>query len=204
MITPTTITNYNRTEEELEEFLMFAILVAGKGAEQQAKKLDAFLDTIMSMGMGAEDYTPFDGLGYSISLEEFFKDYHKKEINLLDRQMKMHKLGQYNRVGHAFKEILKFKGKLKKVTIEELESVNGIGSKTARFFILHSRPDAKVAVLDTHILKWLSEKGYKVPKATPAKKKYAEIEKLFLTEAINHQMTPADLDLSIWKSYATK
>ena len=204
MITPTTITNYNRTEEELEEFLMFAILVAGKGAEQQAKKLDAFLDTIMSMGMGAEDYTPFDGLGYSISLEEFFKDYHKKEINLLDRQMKMHKLGQYNRVGHAFKEIIKFKGKLKKVTIEELESVNGIGSKTARFFILHSRPDAKVAVLDTHILKWLSEKGYKVPKATPAKKKYAEIEKLFLTEAINHQMTPADLDLSIWKSYATK
>ena len=183
---------------------MFAILVAGKGAEQQAKKLDAFLDTIMSMGMGAEDYTPFDGLGYSISIEEFFKDRHKQEINLLDRQMKMHKLGQYNRVGHAFKEILKFKGKLKKVTIEELESVKGIGSKTARFFVLHSRPDAKVAVLDTHILKWLNEKGYKVPKATPAKKKYAEIEKLFLTEAINHQMTPADLDLSIWKSYATK
>ena len=39
MITPTTITNYNRTEAELEEFLMFAILVAGKGAEQQALKL---------------------------------------------------------------------------------------------------------------------------------------------------------------------
>ena len=113
MITPTTITNYNRTEAELEEFLMFAILVAGKGAEQQAKKLDAFLDTIMSMGMGAEDYTPFDGLGYSIQLEEFFRDHHKEEINLLDRQMKMHKLGQYNRIGHAFKEILKFKGKLR-------------------------------------------------------------------------------------------
>jgi thermostable 8-oxoguanine DNA glycosylase len=50
----------------------------------------------------------------------------------------------------------------------------------------------------------MSEKGYKVPKATPPKKKYSEIEKLFLQEAINHQMTPADLDLTIWKSYATK
>ena len=123
---------------------------------------------------------------------------------MLDRAMKMHKLGQYNRISNAFKGILKFKDNLKNVTIDELEGIKGIGSKTARFFILHSRPDAKVAVLDTHILKWLNEKGYKVPKATPAKKKYAEIEKLFLTEAINHQMTPADLDLTIWKSYATK
>jgi len=188
MITPTTITNYNRTEEELEEFLMFAILVAGKGAEQQAKKLDAFLKHSMYINKGK----PFAHVKYLVHL------------GWLEIQMKEFKLGQYKRIGHAFKEILKFKGKLKKVTIEQLESVNGIGSKTARFFILHSRPDANVAVLDTHILKWMSEKGYKVPKATPAKKKYAEIEKLFLTEAINHQMTPADLDLTIWKSYAKK
>jgi endonuclease III len=90
------------------------------------------------------------------------------------------------------------------VTIEELESVYGVGSKTARFFVLHSRPDANVACLDTHILKWLNEKGYNVPKSTPSKKKYSEIEKLFLQEAIIHQMTPADLHLTIWKSYATK
>jgi thermostable 8-oxoguanine DNA glycosylase len=206
MITPSTITNFNRTEAELEEFLMFAILVAGKGAEQQAKKLDAYLKTITAMDMGlGKKWTPFNGLEYTIQLEDFFRDHHKKEINLLDSQMKKHKLGQYNRIGNAFREILKFKGRLKKVTIEELESVKGIGSKTARFFVLHSRPDAQVAVLDTHILKWLNEKGYKgIPKATPPKKKYAEIEKLFLTEAIIHQMTPADLDLTIWKSYATK
>jgi len=188
MITPTTITNFNRTEEELEEFLMFAILVAGKGAEQQAKKLDAFL----TLSLHKHHNKPFAHIKHLVSM------------GWLEIHMKQFKLGQYNRIGHAFKEILKFKGKLKKVTIEQLESIKGIGSKTARFFILHSRPDANVAVLDTHILKWMSEKGYKVPKATPAKKKYAEIEKLFLTEAINHQMTPADLDLTIWKSYATK
>jgi thermostable 8-oxoguanine DNA glycosylase len=188
MITPTTITNYNRTEAELEEFLMFAILVAGKGAEQQAKKLDAFLKHCDWYNNGE----PFE---------------HIKSLirhDMLDTQMKKFKLGQYKRIGNAFKGILQFKRMLRIVTIDQLESVSGIGSKTARFFVLHSRPDAKVAVLDTHILKWLNDKGYKVPKATPAKKKYGEIEKLFLTEAINHQMTPADLDLTIWKSYTTK
>lgn len=188
MITPTSITNYNRTEAELEEFLMFAILVAGKGAEQQAKKLDQFLSVADMLNQSPFEYLQdkFDGVGLD-----------------LDMIMRECKLGQYNRIGQAFRGILKFKGNLKNVTIEELESVKGIGSKTARFFILHSRPDANVACLDTHILKWMSEQGYKnIPKATPPKKKYAEIEKLFLQEAIRHQMTPADLDLTIWKSYA--
>ena len=197
MITPTTITNYNRTEAELEEFLLFAILVAGKKAEMQAKKLDSFL-----FQSGLCKMTPFEAIEHLLKLGE--SRYYTIGNNPLVICMKGHKLGQYKRLYNAFKGILKFKGNLKNVTIEQLESVNGIGPKTARFFILHSRPDAKVAVLDTHILKWLNEKGYKVPKATPPKKKYGEIEKLFLTEAINHQMTPADLDLSIWKSYATK
>ena len=193
MITPTTITNYNRTEEELEEFLMFAILVAGKGAEQQAKKLQSFLWLLVNGFGHPKNSTPFELLQYAIN------------SNQLEYTMMVCKLGQYRRIGHAFTEILKFKGNLKNVTIEELESISGIGSKTARFFILHSRPDANVAVLDTHILKWMNEQGYKnIPKATPPKKKYTEIEKLFLQEAIRHQMTPADLDLTIWKSYATK
>jgi len=43
MINPTTITNYNRTQSELEEFLMFSIMVAGKSAKQTAQKLNQFL-----------------------------------------------------------------------------------------------------------------------------------------------------------------
>jgi thermostable 8-oxoguanine DNA glycosylase len=187
MITPSTITNYNRTEAELEEFLMFAILVAGKTAKTQAKKLEEFLSYYPS-----HNHSPFR------YLEHIITNY------CLNKEMMRHKLGQYKRLESAFRGILEFKGNLKNISVEELESIKGIGCKTARFFILHSRPDAKVAVLDTHILKWMSEKGYKVPKATPPKKKYNQIEQLFLQEAINHQMTPADLDLTIWKSYATK
>jgi thermostable 8-oxoguanine DNA glycosylase len=116
-----------------------------------------------------------------------------------------HKLGQYNRIGNAFKGILQFKGKLQTVTVAELESINGIGSKTARFFILHSRPNQKVAVLDTHILKWLDSLGYaNVPKATPPPTKYYIFESWFLQEAQARNMSVADLDLHIWKSYANK
>lgn len=166
---------------------MFAILVAGKGAEMQAKKLDQFLSYYPSC-----NHSPFR------YLEHIIANY------CLTKEMMRHKLGQYNRVGHAFKEILKFKGKLKKVTIEELESIKGIGSKTARFFVLHSRADAKVAVLDVHILKWMREQGYSAPKQTPTKKRYAILEKQFLTEAWKREMNPADLDLMIWKSFSQK
>jgi len=188
MITPTSITNYNRTEEELEEFLMFAILVAGKGAEQQAKKLEAFLDRSMHENSGK----PFQHLEHLI------------HWGWLDLRMREFKLGQYKRIGHAFTEILKFKGRLKTVTVEELESVKGIGSKTARFFILHSRPNQRVAVLDTHILKYLKSMGHNVPKATPSKNKYKVIEELFIRIADGLQMSIADFDLHIWKTYAQK
>jgi len=185
MINPTTITNYNRTEAELEEFLMFAILVAGKTAKTQAKKLEQFLSNCPYA-----KYTPFQHLEYLV------------KTNTLTAEMMQYKLGQYKRLLVAFLGILRFEGKLKSVTIEDLESIKGIGSKTARFFLLHSRKNVEVAVLDTHILKWLREQGHDAPKATPSKKKYAVLEKIFLTEALKRDILPADLDLQIWKSYA--
>jgi thermostable 8-oxoguanine DNA glycosylase len=187
MIKPTEITNYNRTEAELEEFLMFAILVAGKTAKTQALKLENFIRPYKAVGS-----TPFEGIEHLI------------EIGSINTHMKQFKLGQYNRIGNAFRGILKFKGNLKNVSVADLESVKGIGPKTARFFVLHSRKDARHAVLDVHILKWMREQGYDAPKQTPTKKKYAMLELLFLTEAWKHEMTPADLDLMIWKSFSQK
>ena len=197
MITPNQITNFNRTETELEEFLLFSILVAGKKAEMQAKKLDSFIGHAM-MVVGI---SPFDWLQHLVDLEKDNPYYNEKKNPLMSCMMN-HKLGQYKRLYKAFKGILDFKGRLSKVTIEELESVYGIGSKTARFFVLHSRPDQKVAVLDTHILKWMKSLGYDAPKTTPSKKKYGEVERWFLLEAENHKMTPAKLDLQVWKDYA--
>ena len=192
MINPTTITNYNRTEAELEEFLMFAILVAGKNSQQQAVKLDKFLSTAKEFGLPSTT-TPFEYLEY-LSRGKF-----------LSSVMVNCKLGQYNRLEVAFEGILKFKNNLKNVTIEQLEGIKGIGSKTARFFVLHSRTNVECAVLDTHILKWLAKAtGIGMPKQTPSKKKYGTIEQLFLTEARIRGISPADLDLQIWTSLSQK
>ena len=191
MINPNQITNYNRTEAELEEFLMFAILVAGKTAKQQAKKLDEFLSSKKVLKL-PEDTTPLEFLDCLI------------RCDMLSSLMMKHKLGQYKRLTFAFIGILKFKGNLKNVSVKELESVRGIGSKTARFFILHSRPNQKIAVLDTHILKYMYEQGYDVPKMTPPKHRYGIIEEQFLQIAEDQKMSVADLDLTIWKQYANK
>jgi thermostable 8-oxoguanine DNA glycosylase len=191
MIDPNTITNFNRSEAELEEFLLFAILVAGKSAKQQAKKLDDFLyQQRLTNDASINGWTPFQ------EIEHLWKN------NLLLDRMAHFRLGQYKRLETAFKGILDFKGRLSTITIEELESVKGIGSKTARFFVLHSRPNQNIAVLDTHILKWLKFLGYDAPKATPSKKNYGEVERWFLMEANNRKMTPANLDLQVWKEYA--
>lgn len=186
MIDPSKITNYNRTEEELEEFLLFTIMVAGKSAIQTAKKLNEFL---------------------------YFADNKKSPLDtIIDRDnrscllyaMRMCKLGQYDRLEKAFKGIIQFKNRLKSVTIDELESVAGIGSKTSRFFILHSRPNQQIAVLDTHILKYMASKGYKVPKSTPPKNKYGAIEEQFIQLAKDNNMSVADFDLQVWRSYSEK
>jgi len=190
MIDPTNITNYNRSKSELEEFLMFSIMVAGKGADITAKKLDSFLAQRDVWGL--DDKSPLEYLKWL------------KHNGRLVQQMVEHKLGQYSRLEGAFKGILKFKGRLDKVSVEQLESVDGIGCKTARFFILHTREDVRLAVLDTHILKWLRLHGEDAPKATPTRNKYALLETAFLGYADKYGMHPAELDLCIWKQYSQK
>ena len=182
MIDPSKITNYNRTEEELEEFLLFTIMVAGKSAIQTAKKLNEFL---------------------------YFADNKKSPLDtIIDRDnrscllyaMRMCKLGQYDRLEKAFKGIIQFKNRLKSVTIEELESVYGISSKTSRFFLLHSRPNQRIVVLDTHLLAHMREDlGIDAPKATPDRKKYLKLEQKLLEVIDESGKTFAEYDLDVWK-----
>ena len=186
MINPTTITNYNRTQSELEEFLMFSIMVAGKSAKQTAQKLNQFL----RMREDCESPLEF--------LDNLIQD------GKLDNTMKVCKLGQYGRLASAFEGIVKLRNRLHEVSVDTLESINGIGPKTARFFVLHSRQGASHAVLDTHILKWLKLHGENAPKSTPSGKKYAELEQAFLNYAVQYDMPVADLDLHIWKQYSQK
>ena len=194
MINPYQITNYNRRSSELEEFLLFCIVVAGKTAYIQAQKLEDFLVSVNKRLMMPENINPFQTLKsaeqHGILMEEILKA----------------KLGQYKKIYSGFKYICSNRYDLNKMTPELLEKIPGVGMKTSRFFLLHSDSfySNKIAILDTHILKFIKENiDDKAPKSTPTIRvtyKYWEDRFLFWCEQNNKNV--ADFDLEGWKSFA--
>ena len=182
MVDPTKITKFDRTEAELQELILFCICVAGKSALQQSAKLEAFLQALPGSG----GQLPFDKIKNS---KDTYVEY-----------LKQVKMGQYTRIGKAIDQLVFCDLDLKTCSVERLETIKGIGPKTARFFILHTRKDQRLGVLDTHILSWMRELGYKTPKSTPPLPKYRELEKIFLTEADKRKKDPCTLDLEIWNA----
>lgn len=188
MIDVLNVTKYNRTEEELEEFLLFSLLVAGKKADITAKKLSLFLDSACRYG-----HSSVEPLRYVRFLAT---------TGRLDSLLREFKLGQYRRLNNAFTELTTLQGKLSKVSVKKLEQITGIGPKTARFFCLHSRKDVKLAALDTHILRFLRDSGYQAPSATPSGARYTYWEQVFLGLCEDVNKSPADYDLEIWTRYS--
>lgn len=192
MINPQEITNYNRTTAELQEFLLFAIMVHGKKAEVQAVKLERFLNYLAHV-TGCE--MPFEMVDIAMNYEE-------EDEDLLVKALKKFGLGQYGRLCQAIADLIQLPD-LRTVTVEELVNCFAIGPKTARFFIVHSRPNAWHAILDTHILKWLRLQGVECPKLTPQGKLYDHFEKIFLTFVQKSGLSVAEFDLNIWKSFTS-
>lgn len=181
MIDPTAVTNYNRTDAELEEYVLFCIAVAGKTAQIIARQLQDLLDHAVGSG-------PFDKIRNLI------------KIGKLHLALKQSRLGKYFVLMKAYEQILNLN--LRTCTLEDLEKVYGIGPKTARYFMLHTRPNVQIAALDTHILKFLKEQGYAVPDHTPTGKKYKELEQIFIAEATKRGRQIAEFDLAIWNHYS--
>lgn len=185
MINPHELTNYNRTHRELEELLLFSMAVAGKRATVISRKIDLFLKDF------PKDKSIFKEMKERISIDP----------NWLDTNLRRVKLGRYRDLNKGFPQLAHSDLDLKKCSLEALESIHGISHKTSRMFILHSRPDIQESVLDTHILHWLRDLGYETPKASPSGKKYKEIQEIFLEECKKRDISPAELDLQIWKTY---
>ena len=184
MINPTKITNFNATDSDLEEVLLFWVLVAGKTAVQIAKALDELLNEL-------EGNTPFEKIR-SVGLKN------------LPELLRSHGIGCFNNKAKALWSLVSSGLNLRLCTVEELEKIYGIGAKTARCFLIHSRPDANCAGLDTHILKFLGIHGHAVPKTTPPPKKYRELEQIFLGYVRESGKSVAEFDLEIWNSYARR
>jgi hypothetical protein len=135
MIDPNYVTNPARTAAELEEFLLFCVAVAGKNADQQAAKLDRFLGR----------RSPF----------AFIRAVDRD--GSLEARLREVRLGKYTLLGRSFRELSRSGADLRACAWEDLTRFPGIGIKSAKFFVLHSRPREMHGVLDTHVLGWMRD-----------------------------------------------
>lgn len=174
-----------------EAFLLFCIAVAGKNSRQTQGRVERFLEGCV--GVGDHDASPF-----------FYVRALTVAGLLLDR-LKRCRFGQYTKLLRAFTEVATSDLNLDRITVAQLERIHGIGPKTARYFIMRTRPQAKVAALDTHVLRWLRDQGHEgIPESTPqAGSTYARVERVFLAEARKRRMRPSRLDAWIWNRYSS-
>jgi hypothetical protein len=192
MIDPNNVTNAARTASELEEFLLFCVVVAGKNADQQSVKLENFLG----------GRRPF----------AFIRASHRE--GRLEARLRDVRLGKYALLGRSFRELSHSDADLATCTWQELTLFPGIGIKTAKFFVLHSRPGEMHGVLDTHVLAWMSErwggagrKGPSVPRHSPQDPRvYAFWETVYfgMVSARHHggaraHVDWARFDLDLWR-----
>lgn len=191
MIDPTNITNCNASTPQLQELILFWVCAAGKNGVTAAKCLDNLLQSWREV-MDDKFAIPFDVINYILQNGD------------LACEMKRFGIGCYNNKSKTFKYLVYSNLDLKSCGVEDLESIPGIGPKTARCFLIHSRKNQNYAGLDTHILKFLRDKGYDVPKSTPSGKRYAYLEEVFLNLAADSGVSVAEFDLKIWNEYRLK
>lgn len=170
---------------QIEDLILFSLAVAGKTSKIIRRQLETFYSFDLDCWL---DVYPFT----------YVRELIKR--GTLREALEFSRIGNYTKLDRAYREVLDLD--VDNLTVESLESISGIGPKTARFIILYTQEDAQVAVLDTHILKWLHRLGYQVPRATPSKSKYKEIEDVFLSISKKLGFTPRELDDIIWQSYA--
>ena len=193
MINPYSL-NIKNNKKELEEFILFSVAVAGKSAKQISIALDKFLYDQKDIKYHNK-MTPFDIIRFMVNDRTLFI------------RIKKSGLGKYHLLTKAYRQLVLSQIDLKTCSTNDLENIIGIGFKTSRFFIGYTRPNIKVAILDTHILKYLRNELNisDVPKSTPSSyNTYQKFENIFLKEAEKQKKSIKQLDLEIWNKYSRK
>ena len=182
-IDPTNITDFNRDTNQLEAFWLFCMFVAGKNSDHASRCLSKLIHGMSKRG--------YDGIF------NYFKDLGRDGIH---NALVANKVGQYTRLTKGVTQSLDLD--LVNCNLDDLLKIHGVGNKTARFFLLHTREGGNYAVLDTHILAWLRTHGVEeAPKTTPTDSKvYRTLEKKFryMSRLCYPHLTDAEIDLLIW------
>ena len=164
----------------LEARLVFAMIVAGKTAKFATQATRRLLE-------------------YRWKQENTFAMIRRlDDTNRLAKALHYAGTGNYEKLWYGLRQLARAEINLRTCTPQELERIHGIGPKTARFFVLWTRPQEEYAALDTHVLRWLRRCGYEAPKATPSGQRYRELERAFIEEARKRAVSPRELDHAIW------
>lgn len=194
MINPKKVTDYNRNQWQLQEFLIYCICVAGKRSEIESPKVRKFcMDARFGFNL-----LPFELIRNLLRVASV-------EADGLKQHLKKYKISPYTQRYNSFKDIVTLlPDDLSEVTIDDLQKVRGISTKTSRFFLTHSREDFDEPVLDRHINKFLRDEGHEnIPVDTPQNPKvYARVAKLFTDIAKERGQSVTDLDLEVWTKYS--
>ena len=163
--------------------LIYSVIVAGKTAKFAQSITAKLFDDCAAT-------TPFEEIAQLIKEDR------------LDARLREVRSGNYTKLCKCLPELIKIDPAT--VTLEELEAIHGVGPKTARFFLLWTRPDYRCAALDVHVLRFLAAQGIpNVPKQTPsAGPTYRRLEKEFLRIADERGVTPSQLDAEVWAAGA--
>ena len=193
MIDPKKVTNYKRNKTQLQEWLLYCVCVAGKKSEIETRKLASFLRD----GRMGFNLSPFNLIRKLLGISSV------KEDGLM-QQLKKYSIAPYGQRYNSFRDVATLlPDDLSEVTIEQLQEVRGISTKTSRFFLTHSREDFNEPVLDTHILRFLKDVGHDVPSSTPQNPNvYQKVARLFKREADLAEMSVTDFDLQVWTKYS--
>lgn len=184
LVDPVHITNYDLFQEELELVLLFWITAAGKNAKTSARCLQKLM-----LELEKDNLSPFSLV--------------RQNTQNLSDLMKSCGIGCYRNKAKTFSILTKAELDLKFCSLEHLEGIWGLGRKTARCFLIHSRPNQRYTGLDTHCLKYLRDRGIDAPKSTPSSnKKYRELELKFLEFSDQSGLSSADFDLLVWQIYS--
>tara|TARA_B100001964_G_scaffold148789_1_gene163933 strand:- start:1 stop:690 length:690 start_codon:yes stop_codon:yes gene_type:complete len=190
-VNPTDITDFNRDTDQLEAFWLFCMFVAGKNSDYASRCLTKLIHSAKWRSCNKPEFSDNDGVF------NYFKSIGEVGVH---NALVANKVGQYTRLTKGVMQSLDLD--LRTCTLEDLLNIHGVGNKTARFFLLHTREGCEYAVLDTHILRWMGKYGdLPVPSSTPTNSKvYRELEKRFryLSRLAYPFLTDSQIDLLIW------
>jgi len=162
----------------LEQFLLLIPFLAGKKAAMQQVRFDAFMRDLVQ--------------GQELPLEALRRVRHEQGHWVLVELLQKHRLGKYGSMGRMLRDVAEHPDILLAERDAIAESVAGFGMKSASMFVSFSRVDARVAVLDTHVLKWLNQPAPKT------REQYLQTETLYLERCAAANQHPAIQDFQIW------